>query len=79
MSAPKVWGMRRLRKIEKYLVGKPRLISKFAWQDWPSRVTTLTDSDWAACARTAKSTSGGMICIGNMYSRLTAGSRKSWR
>ena len=27
-------------------------------------VTAFTDSDWAGCSRTAKSTSGGIVCIG---------------
>ena len=30
----------------------------------PSRLTTYTDSDWAGCPTTAKSTSGGIVCIG---------------
>jgi len=64
MSAPRQSSMRKLRKIGRYLIGKPRLVSKFAWQEWPSLVSAFTDSDWAGCARTAKSTSGGCICIG---------------
>ena len=27
-------------------------------------MTAFTDSDWAGCARSAKSTSGGAVCIG---------------
>ena len=64
MSAPKASDLRRLRKIGKYLLGQPRLVSLFKWQDMPTRITTFTDSDWAGCARTAKSTSGGAVCIG---------------
>ena len=64
MSAPTVAGLQRLKKIGKYLIGKPRLVSYFQWQDMPTRVTTFTDSDWAGCNRTAKSTSGGAVCLG---------------
>ena len=64
MSDPKEGDLRRLRKIGRYLIGKPRLVSLFKWQAMPSRVTAFTDSDWAGCARSAKSTSGGAICIG---------------
>ena len=64
MSAPTEADLRRLRKIGKYLLGRPRLVSKFAYQEMPSKVTTFTDSDWAGCARSAKSTSGGAVCMG---------------
>jgi hypothetical protein len=64
MSAPKVSDLRRLRKIGKYLLGRPRLVSLFKFQDMPSTITAFTDSDWAGCTRSAKSTSGGAVCIG---------------
>ena len=64
MSSPKVSDLRRLRKIGKYLLGCPRLVSEFKHQAMPSVITTFTDSDWAGCARSAKSTSGGAVCIG---------------
>ena len=64
MSSPKRSDLAKLRKIGKYLLGKPRLVSKFVFQDMPSSITTFTDSDWAGCARSAKSTSGGAVCMG---------------
>ena len=64
MSSPKVSDLRRLRKIGRYLLGCPRLVSEFKYQAMPSTITTFTDSDWAGCARSAKSTSGGAVCIG---------------
>ena len=36
----------------------------FTWQSPTEMVTSFTDSDWAGCQRTAKSTSGGIVCIG---------------
>ena len=30
----------------------------------PDRIVSFTDSDWAGCSKTAKSTSGGAICLG---------------
>ena len=36
----------------------------FPWQNQAETVTAFTDSDWAGCVRTAKSTSGGIIMMG---------------
>ena len=56
--------MQKIQKIGKYLKGKPRLISKFRWQKRPEYITAYTDSDWAGCKKTARSTSGGVVCLG---------------
>ena len=64
MSAPRVSDLRKLRRLGKYLIGRPRLIMRFDWQNMLSTIATFTDSDWAGCTQTAKSTSGGAICIG---------------
>ena len=64
MSAPRESHMTKIKKLGRYLKGKPRLICKFRWQDEPDTLTTFTDSDWAGCKSTAKSTSGGIICLG---------------
>ena len=39
-------------------------VSKFKWQDMPEVFTTFTDSDWAGCLKSARSTSGGVVCLG---------------
>lgn len=64
MSKPRTSDMKKLRKIGRYLIGRPRLVLKFIWQEIPDRVVAFTDSDWAGCGRSAKSTSGGAICLG---------------
>ena len=38
---------------------------KFPWQVRQSLATSYTDSDWAGCRKTAKSTSGGIVTIGS--------------
>ena len=65
MSAPNNIDWPRQHRICRYLVGKPRMIIEFKWQNEPSTVTGYTDSDWAGCAKTARSTSGGIIAIGD--------------
>ena len=64
MSKPRSSDFQKLRKIGRYLIGRPRLILSFPWQNIPDRVVAFTDSDWAGCAKSAKSTSGGAICLG---------------
>ena len=65
MSKPlqKHWQM--LAKIGRYLINTPRLVMSFPWQDEPTMVTVFTDSDWAGCVKSAKSTSGGIVTIGD--------------
>ena len=76
MSAPKQSDMKKLRRLGKYLIGCPRLIMKFVWQDMQSRITTFTDSDWAGCSQSAKSTSGGALCIGEHVIRTYSKQQK---
>ena len=64
MSSPGELHMNSLGRVGRYLVGRPRLILHYRWQSMPSRLTTYTDSDWAGFPTTAKSTSGGIVCIG---------------
>ena len=64
MSAPRTSSWKLLTKIGRYLIGRPRLVMLFNWQSPTEMVTSFTDSDWAGCQRTAKSTSGGIVCIG---------------
>ena len=42
----------------------------FDWQDRPTKVTAFTDSDWAGCVKTAKSTSAGAIHFGKHVLKL---------
>ena len=53
-----------LSKIGRYLKGRPRLVMHFPWQVQQHMITTFTDSGWAGCKRTARSTSGGVVTIG---------------
>ena len=54
-----------MNRIGRYLVGRPRLVSLFVWQAVPSTITTYTDSDWAGCKKTGRSTSGGIVTAGS--------------
>ena len=54
----------RLKRIGKYLVGRPRAIQWFAWQDAPAHFTVYSDSNWAGCRASRKSTSGACFMHG---------------
>ena len=64
MSRPTEGSWNALKRLCRYLVGLPRLVWLYKWQ----RVETIdvyTDTDWAGCPRTRKSTSGGCILLGS--------------
>ncbi len=65
MSKPLVGDWVKLNRIGRYLVGRPRLVSLFAWQAPTLTVTAYTDSDWAGCKLTGRSTSGGIVTVGS--------------
>ena len=65
MSAPKRSDWAMVNRIGRYLLGRPRLVMHFKWQNPQSTIVAFTDSDWAGCVRTARSTSGGIVTIGS--------------
>ena len=64
MSKPTEAAWAALKRLCRYLVGLPRMILQFAWQTI-SDVDIYTDTDWAGCPRTRKSTSGGCVMLGS--------------
>ena len=64
MANPTRGDKKKLKRLARYLIGRPRLVSKFRYQEEPWEVDGFSDSDWAGCKRTAKSTSGGVIMCG---------------
>ena len=63
MASPTVSSLNALKRVGRYLEGRRRLVYRFAWQS-VSCVDVYTDTDWAGCARTRKSTSGGGLVLG---------------
>ena len=64
MSSPSRGDAKKLRRLARYLIEKPRVVWEFAWQVRPLNLRIFSDSDWAGCRRTARSTSGGVIMLG---------------
>jgi hypothetical protein len=65
MSNPVASDWRKLKRLAKYLVKHPRMVQRFDLQEPTDDVRVYSDSDWAGCRKTRKSTSGGAILIGN--------------
>ena len=65
MSKPRKRDWRALVRLGKYLIGRERYIAKFDYQKKVDKIHVWTDTDYAGCRDTRKSTSGGLIMIGN--------------
>jgi hypothetical protein len=77
MATPTRGGWRKLKRLGRYLVGKPRAILRYDLQERQTKITGFSDSDWAGCKRTAKSTSGGIIMKGSHLIKSWSSTQKS--
>ena len=64
MSSPTELALQALKRVCRYLVGRPRLVFKYPFQG-ADAINCYSDTDRAGCARTRKSTSGGVILLGS--------------
>ena len=67
MAKPTTVNCHRLKRLGRYLTGSGRAALKFDWQGHESEVTGYSDSDWAGCRVTGRSTSGGALMIGSHF------------
>ena len=63
MSAPGELAQGALKRLGRYLVSRPRLVFRLDYQS-AERLEVYTDTDWAGCPKTRKSTSGGCVMLG---------------
>ena len=49
----------------------------YPWQGETDELRTFSDSDFAGCRRTAKSTSGGVVMLGNHYIKSWSSTQKT--
>jgi hypothetical protein len=63
MAKPKRSGEAKLKRLARYLVGAPEMELIFD-AEGEEEVVVYSDSDWAGCKASRKSTSGGMVLFG---------------
>ena len=64
MSAPTDVGLAALKRLVRFLLGRKRLVFKYPWQR-AGMLECYSDTDWAGCPKTRKSTSGGCLMLGS--------------
>ena len=77
MSSPTVGDRKKLKRLARYLVGMPRVVSHFRTQYRADCAMGYSDSDWAGCKKTSRSTSGGAIVIGSHCLKTWSTTQKS--
>ena len=65
MSEPTTDSWAKLKRAGRYLLCRPRYILLYKYQELPKGLTVWTDSDFAGCRKSRKSTSGGVIQLGS--------------
>ena len=53
-----------MKRVARYLVGKPRLVWMYKWQPETELIEVFADANFAGCKLTRKSTSGGALMLG---------------
>ena len=69
MATPTDIDRNLLKRLGKYIKGRPRAIAQYWPQNKGERIEAYSDADWAGDPRTGRSTSGGNILIGNHWIR----------
>ncbi len=64
MSAPTEKSLVAIKRLGRFLEGHKRLVYHYPWQS-ASKIEVYSDTDWAGCQRTRKSTSGGCLMLGS--------------
>ena len=67
MATPTLGAWKALKRLGRYLTSHPRMVIEYRWQGRENEVCGFSDSDWAGCRVTGKSTSGGAIMIGSHF------------
>ena len=61
MANPTQDDLVRLKRLARYLISHPRLVFHYPFRDPPKATRVYSDTDWAGCITTRKSTSGSVL------------------
>lgn len=64
MSKPTKRDLRRIKRLARYMCFRPRMVVRFDYQNSGNEIAVWTDSDFAGCRTSRKSTSGGVCMFG---------------
>ena len=64
MARPRFEDWAKLKRMGRYLKCAPRAVIRYNWQQLPSAIDVFTDTDFAGCTESRKSTSGGVVLHG---------------
>ena len=76
MASPTRGHVKKLRRLARYLIDAPRVVWFFKYQGNCEQLDVYSDSDWAGCRRTARSTTGGAIMRGSHCIRSWSSTQK---
>ena len=71
MQSPQRHHLTKLKRCARYLKYAPRCVQRLAYQSSIKCIDAYTDSDYAGCIRTRKSTTGVVIMLGTSMSKST--------
>ena len=70
MATPTTGDWEKMVRLERYLKKRPRVQLWYKFQETPCQLETISDTDWAGCRRTRRSTTGGYTVAGSYLIRM---------
>ena len=64
MMTPTTEDMEKLRRVIRYMKGRPTIKLRYGWQALPTKIVVKSDSDHAGCPKSRKSTTGIAVFFG---------------
>ena len=65
MANPTPADFIKLKRLARYIKQYPRVVYKYKFQEAFKHINIYTDTDWAGCVKTRKSTQGGIAMLGS--------------
>ena len=77
MAAPTRGHVKKLRRLIRYLIEAPRVVTEYKFQGDVREMEVFLDKNWAGCRRTARSTSGGVMMRGTHHLKSWSSTQKN--